>query len=48
MASMRGEWSTMSLMPEDLAAAGETIIGRQLVLPTFIANVSDPAHVPRR
>ena len=30
------EWATMSLTPEDLAAAGETIIGRELAPPTFV------------
>jgi AraC-like DNA-binding protein len=37
--SMRSEWGTVSLAPEDLAAAGETIIGRELVLPTFVSTI---------
>jgi len=37
------EWGTMSLTPEDLAAAGETIIGRELASPTFAGSVMPPA-----
>jgi AraC-like DNA-binding protein len=40
--SARCEWGTMSLAPEDLAAAGETIIGRELVPPTFARSVAPP------
>jgi AraC-like DNA-binding protein len=39
--STRCEWGTMSLAPEDLAA-GETIIGRELVPPTFACSVAPP------
>ena len=34
------EWGTMSLAPEDLAAAGETIIGRGLAPPNFAHGVT--------
>ena len=37
------EWGTMSLRPEDLAAAGETIIGRELVPATFACSIAPPA-----
>ena len=36
------EWGTMSLTREDLAAAGETIIGRELAPPTFAHSVTPP------
>jgi hypothetical protein len=36
------EWGTISLTPEDLAAAGQTIIGRELALPTFVHSVTPP------
>ena len=36
------EWSTMSLAPQDLAAAGESIIGRELVPPTFARSIAPP------
>src|SRR6516165_9054160 len=36
------EWGTMSLAPEDLAAAGETIIGRELLPPNFARSVAPP------
>src|SRR6516164_5070113 len=36
------EWGTMSLTPEDLAAAGETIIGRELAPPTSL--IASPLH----
>src|SRR6516164_1247103 len=34
------KWGSMSLPAEDLAAAGETIIGRELVLPPLIITVA--------
>src|SRR6516162_2280817 len=37
------EWSTMSLAPRDLAAAGESIIGRELVPPTFARSIAPQA-----
>jgi AraC-like DNA-binding protein len=36
------EWSTMSLVPGDLAAAGESIIGRKLLPPTFACGLAPP------
>jgi hypothetical protein len=36
------EWATMSLTPEDLAAAGEAIIGHELVPPSFVHGVTPP------
>jgi AraC-like DNA-binding protein len=36
------EWSTMSLSPGDLAAAGESIIGRELLPPTFARSTASP------
>jgi AraC-like DNA-binding protein len=36
-------WGTMSLAPEDLAVAGRTIIGRELVPPTFARTIAPPA-----
>ena len=37
------EWGTMSLPLEDLAAAGEAIIGCELVQPAFAGNITPPA-----
>jgi AraC-like DNA-binding protein len=37
------KWGSMSLTAEDLAAAGETIIGRELVLPPLINTVAPSA-----
>jgi AraC-like DNA-binding protein len=37
------EWSTMSLAPEDLATAGESIIGRELVPPAFARGIAPQA-----
>ena len=37
------EWSAMSLAPEDLAAAGESIIGHKLVPPIFARNIAPHA-----
>jgi len=42
------EWGTMSLAPEDLAAAGEAIIGRELVPATFARSLAPPAHALSR
>jgi AraC-like DNA-binding protein len=36
-------WGTMSLTPEDLAAIGEAIIGRELVPPAFPHRIRPPA-----
>ena len=36
------EWSTMSLTPGDLAAASESIIGRELLPPTFARSIAPP------
>jgi AraC-like DNA-binding protein len=36
------KWGTMSLTPEDLAAAGETIIGRELVPPSSARSATPP------
>ena len=41
--SAPSEWGTMSLAADDLAAAGEQIIGRELVPPTFAASITPPA-----
>jgi AraC-like DNA-binding protein len=35
-------WGTMSLMPEDLAAAGGAIIGRELTPPSFMLPIRPP------
>lgn len=35
-------WGTMSLMPEDLAAAGRAIIGRELTPPSFMLPIRPP------
>jgi AraC-like DNA-binding protein len=35
-------WSTMSVMPEDLAAAGRAIIGRELTPPSFMLAIRPP------
>jgi AraC-like DNA-binding protein len=35
-------WGTMSLMPEDLAAAGTAIIGRELTSPRFMLPIRPP------
>jgi AraC-like DNA-binding protein len=46
--SAASEWSTMSLAPEDLAAAGESIIGRELLPPTFSQSIApSPATLSR-
>ena len=37
------EWSTVSLTPGDLAAAGEAIIGHKLLPPTFARSIAPPA-----
>jgi AraC-like DNA-binding protein len=37
------EWATMSLTPQHLAAAGETITRRELVPPTFARSIAPPA-----
>jgi len=42
------EWGTMSLAREDLAAAGETIIGRELVQPTFVGSLTPPVNALSR
>ena len=36
-------WGTMSLAPEDLAAVGEAITGRELAPPTFARSLAPPA-----
>src|SRR6266513_4441194 len=41
-------WGTMSLKPEDLAAASEAIIGRPLTPPSFPRWTSPPASVVSR
>jgi len=41
-------WGSMSLTPEDLAAAGEAIIGRSLVPATFARSMKSPAPVLSR
>ena len=41
-------WGTMSLIPEDLAAASEVILGRPLAPPSFPRLVSPPAPVASR
>jgi hypothetical protein len=41
-------WVTMSLVPEDLAAAGDAIIGRELVPATFARSLAPPASVLSR
>jgi len=42
------KWGTMSLAPEDLAAAGEAIIGRELVPATFARSLVPPARALSR
>jgi AraC-like DNA-binding protein len=42
------EWATMSLTPEDLAAASEAIIGRRLPAPAFPHYVRPPGPVVSR
>jgi AraC-like DNA-binding protein len=41
-------WGTMSLTPEDLAAASEAMIGRPLMPPSFPRWISPPAPVASR
>jgi AraC-like DNA-binding protein len=41
-------WGTMSLTPEDLAAASEAIIGRPVTPPSFSRSISPPAPVASR
>jgi AraC-like DNA-binding protein len=41
-------WSTMSLTPEDLAAASEAIVGRPVTPPSFPRSISPPAPVASR
>ena len=41
-------WGTMSLTPEDLAAASEAIIGRPVTPPSFPRSISPPAPVASR
>jgi AraC-like DNA-binding protein len=41
--SAPSEWGTMSLAREDLAAAGNAIIGRELVRPTFAGSTAPSA-----
>ena len=41
-------WGTMSLTPEDLAAAGEAIIGRPMTPPCFPRSIRPPAPVASR
>ena len=40
--SAGGGWGTMSLMPEDLAAAGTAIIGRELMPPRLMLAIERP------
>jgi AraC-like DNA-binding protein len=40
-------WGAMSLPPEDLAAASEAIIGRELVPATFVYSLAPPAPLLR-
>jgi hypothetical protein len=42
------EWGSMSLTPEDLDAAGEAIIGRELLPATFARSLAPPATVLSR
>src|SRR6516225_6821837 len=41
-------WGSMSLKPEDLAAAGEAIIGRELVPASFARSLAPPAPIVSR
>ena len=41
--SAASKWGTMSLAPEELAAAGEAIIGHELLPPTFPRAVTPPS-----
>lgn len=41
-------WGSMSLTPEDLAAAGEAITGRALLPATFACTLAPPTHVLSR
>ena len=41
--SVASKWGTMSLAPEDLAAAGEAIIGHELLPTTFPRAVTPPS-----
>src|SRR3954454_8910935 len=40
--SAGGGWGTISVTPEDLAAAGRAIIGRELTSPTFMLPIRAP------
>ena len=40
--SAASEWGTMSLMPEDLAAAGKAITGRELTPPSLMLPIRPP------
>jgi len=42
------EWGTMSLTPEDLAAVGRAITGRELGPPTFAHSLAPPARALSR
>ena len=42
------EWGTVSLPPEDLAAAGKAITGGELVPPTFTCSLAPPARALSR
>jgi AraC-like DNA-binding protein len=42
------QWGSMSLAPEDLAAASEAIIGREFVPATFAYNLAPPAPLLSR
>jgi AraC-like DNA-binding protein len=43
--SAASRWGTMSLTPEDLAAAGEAIIGRPVMPPSFPHSLRPAAHL---
>jgi hypothetical protein len=42
------EWGSMALMQEDIAAAGEALIGRELTAPSFTQRIRPPAPLPSR
>jgi AraC-like DNA-binding protein len=42
------QWNTMSLTPEDLGTASRSIVGRELVPPTFTGAIAPPATLLSR
>ena len=42
------QWGSMALMQEDLAAAGEALVGRELIAPSFTHRIRPPAPLMSR